>query len=60
MRFLKEALLSFFVMGLVLYLYVVAAGAVLFSLCFVSHRDKPAVVHHSKIAPAVDSIWLRS
>jgi hypothetical protein len=60
MRFLKESLLSFFVMGVVLSLYFVAAGAALFSFCgFVSHRDEPEVaVHHLKIAAEVNSISL--
>jgi hypothetical protein len=57
MRFLREALLSMLVIGLVLYLYVVAAGAVLCSMCgFVSHRQKPAAIHHSKLAAGTDSM----
>ena len=61
MRLFREALLSAIVMGVVLYLYLVAGGAVLLGICgFVSHRDKPAPVYHSKIAPGVDSISLRT
>lgn len=42
MRLLKESLLSFFVAGVVLSLYVLAAGAAFFSFCgFVPHRDEP-------------------
>jgi hypothetical protein len=59
MRLLREALLSALVMGVVLYLYLVAGGAVLCSLCgFVSHRDKPAAVHRLKIAADVNSTSL--
>jgi hypothetical protein len=51
MRVLKEALLSAIIMGIVLYLYIVAGGTVLCSICgVVLHRDKPPTVHHSKIA----------
>jgi hypothetical protein len=61
MRLLREALLCFFVIAIVLYLYSVAASVALFSLCgFVPHRDKPAAVHHSKIAPTAHSISLRT
>lgn len=51
MRFIKESLLSFFVVTIVLSLYLLAAGAALFSFRgFVSHRDKPEAVRHFKIA----------
>jgi hypothetical protein len=61
MKLFREALLCFFVIAIVLYLYFVAASATLLSLCgFVPHRDKPATIHHSKIAPAADSISLRT
>jgi hypothetical protein len=57
MRLLREGLLSSAVMGVVLYLYVVAGGALLCSICgVVLHRDKPPTVHQSKIAPGKDSI----
>ena len=59
MRLLREALLAAIVMGIVLYLYIVAGGAVLCSICgVVLHRDRPPTVHHSKIAPGADSISL--
>lgn len=59
MRLLRETLLSLFVMGVVLYLYLVAGGIVLCGICgFVSHRDKPAAVHHSKMAADVNSTAL--
>ena len=47
MRLLREALLDFFVVWVVLSLYLVAAGAALFSLCgLLSHRDEPETLHH--------------
>ena len=33
MRLLREALLSVFVIGIVLYIYLLAAGAALFDVC---------------------------
>lgn len=60
MRLFKESLLSLFVVGVVLSLYFLAAGAALFNFYgFVSHRDKPEAVHHLKIAANVNSISLR-
>jgi hypothetical protein len=57
MRFLKESLLSFFVVGVVLSLYFLAAGAALFSFCgFVSHRDKAEPAQHLKITANVTSL----
>lgn len=57
MRLLKESLLSFFVVGVVVSLYFVAAGAALFSFCgFVSARDEPDALHHVKITADVNSI----
>jgi hypothetical protein len=51
MKLLREALLSLFVGGVVLYLYCVAAGAALLSLCgFFSHRNGPAMLHHFTVA----------
>jgi hypothetical protein len=59
MRFLKESLLSFLVVGILLYLYFLAAGAALFTFCgFVSHRGEPEALHHFKIAADVNSISL--
>lgn len=53
MKFLKESLLSFFVIGLVLYLYVLAAGAELLNLCgFASSGGEPEAAQHFKIAAA--------
>jgi hypothetical protein len=50
MRLLREALLCLFVIAIVLYLYSVAAGVALLSLCgFFSHRDEPEAVRHVKI-----------
>ena len=50
MRLLKESLLSFFVLGIVLCLYLLAGGVALFSLCgFVSQRGEPEAVRHFKI-----------
>lgn len=60
MRVLREALLSAFVIGTILYVYLLAAGAALFGLSgLVSQRDKLAAVHHSKVASGGDStsIW---
>jgi hypothetical protein len=51
MRFLKESLLSFFVVTVVVSLYFLAAGAALLSLCgFVSDRDGPETPYRSAIA----------
>ena len=50
MRILREALLCFLVVAVVLSLYFVAAGAALLSFCgFVSKRSEPEAVHHMKI-----------
>ena len=50
MRFLKESLLSLFVVGVVLSFYFLAAGAALFGFCrFVSHRHEPNAAHHLKL-----------
>jgi hypothetical protein len=49
MKFLKESLLSFFVLGVVFGLYFLAAGAVLFGLGgFASHGNRAATIHHLK------------
>ena len=51
MKLLREMVLCFFVVGVVLYLYFVAAGVALLSLCgFLSHRNGPATLHHFTIA----------
>lgn len=51
MRLPREALLAIIVTAVVLYLYIVAGGAVLYGICgFASQRDKPAAVHHPKLA----------
>jgi hypothetical protein len=56
MRFFKESLLWFFVVGVVLSFYFLAVGAAFFSFCgFVSHRDQPKAVHHLKIAADANS-----
>jgi hypothetical protein len=56
MKFLKDSLLSFFVAGIVLSLYFIAAGAALFSFCgFVSHREEPELGGRLKIAAKVTS-----
>lgn len=55
MSLLRETVLSLFVMGLVLYLYFVAAGAALLSLCgFLSHRDGPETLHHFTVTVDVN------
>ena len=47
MKLLREALLSLFVGGVVLYLYFVAEGTALLSLCgFLSYRNGPVTLHH--------------
>lgn len=47
MRLLKETLLLFFVLGVVLSLYFVAAGTAFVSFCgFGFRRGEPAAVHH--------------
>jgi hypothetical protein len=44
MRFFKETLLSIFVIGVVLYVYLLAAGAALFDVCrLVSSAGEPEV-----------------
>ena len=49
-------LLSAFVIGTILYVYLLAAGTALFGLSgLVSQRDTLAAVHHSKVASDGDS-----
>jgi hypothetical protein len=56
MRFLREALLSLFVVVVVLCLYFLAAGVALFSFWgFVSHRDEPDAAYRSAIAKSKKS-----
>jgi hypothetical protein len=56
MRFLRESLLSFFVVAVVLYLYFIAAGAALLSLWgFLLHRDGLETLHHLKVLRDVTS-----
>ena len=51
MRLLRETLLSLFVISVVLYLYVVAVGALLFNVCrIVFAGGHPEAAHHLKIA----------
>lgn len=60
MRSIKESLLSLLVVGVVLCLYLLAAGAVLFGFSgLMSQRVKPVAAHHSKIARDRDamSVW---
>ena len=50
MRFLKESLLSFFVVGVVLALYFIAGVAALFKFCgFVSPGNEPGAVHQLRV-----------
>ena len=47
MKSFREALLSLFAIGIVLYLYFVAGGVALLSLCgFLLHRDGPETPDH--------------
>jgi hypothetical protein len=56
MRFLKESLLSLFVVAVVLYLYFVAAGAALLSLCgLLLPPDGLETLHHLKALTDVTS-----
>jgi hypothetical protein len=51
MRLLREGLLSIFVVTAVLYLYLLAAGAALLSLCgFLSHLNEPKTLDHFTVA----------
>jgi hypothetical protein len=51
MRFLREALLSVFAMGVVLYLYLVAAGTALLNVCSLAPSGgESEATHHLKIA----------
>ena len=51
MRVLREALLSLFVMGIVLYVYLLAVGAALFEICgLASSGGQPETPHNLRIA----------
>ena len=47
MRVLRETLLSLFVIGIVLYVYLLAAGAALFEICGLASSDRQAEPPHN-------------